>query len=365
MSKTKRRVISSLTTLAMVFSLGAANTLEAYDAIGNEPTMIDLECNRIEELPDGGKIYIYIIDGQEHKFPVPPEGFKPLTATDEQLETYGFPPRPDKDNQEDYEDWVEIMSSCKSASVPNLRQVIENEESEDNSISALSVSNSLSQRAAGYSALEFTNFYSQVQGDFVQPTIVYAPGNCVNTFMVGFGDLYYQHTYSKPAAVAGTRCEGKGQAYAYYECRGVGVKNTTKVLSNVKVNPGDKVHVYVAYQKANNAFNYYIVNVTTGEYANDVITFNHSNYYSGTNASWYAGRELNSSGSWRGLGQFTNVTFTNCKAMLNTSTTWTSLGDLTTVSKYSMCDDEVSPAIAGPGNIVNKEQFTCTWVSLY
>lgn len=76
-----------------------------------------LNYDSIEELPGGGKKYIYNIKNKYNdnyivcNDIVPPEGFDPLTATDEQLSIYGFPPRPT--NEEGLAFWTEIMSLSK------------------------------------------------------------------------------------------------------------------------------------------------------------------------------------------------------------------------------------------------------------
>ncbi|MGB9234028.1 MAG: G1 family glutamic endopeptidase [Terriglobales bacterium] len=49
-----------------------------------------------------------------HTYVEPPKGFKPLTATDEELATYGFPPRPDKQAEPDhYALWQRAMKAAK------------------------------------------------------------------------------------------------------------------------------------------------------------------------------------------------------------------------------------------------------------
>src|SRR5438093_8674568 len=48
----------------------------------------------ITALPGGGASYNYTVDGVSVSYPVPPQGFSPLAATDQQLSEYGFPPRP-------------------------------------------------------------------------------------------------------------------------------------------------------------------------------------------------------------------------------------------------------------------------------
>jgi len=49
-----------------------------------------------------------------HTYATPREGFNPLTATDEELATYGFPPRPDKQADADhYALWERAMGAAK------------------------------------------------------------------------------------------------------------------------------------------------------------------------------------------------------------------------------------------------------------
>lgn len=365
----KRRIISSITSLAMVFSFGATNALDAYNGDTSEPQSVKLNYESIEELPDGGKIYTYIINGQEHKFPVPPDGFKPIDATDEQLDTYGFPPRPDKDNSEDeYTDWLELMSHYKSTPIPEVEQIIGNDVSADEGINTLSNENKsfATVNGAGYAASLYNtgNFFSQVQGDFVQPAIVETSGVCGNTFMVGFGALQ-----GSSSAAAGTLVGvGSSQAYAFYECfydHYLEGKKDSVRLTSVPVNPGDKVHVYVAYQKSNNKFNYYIVNTTTGKYASSVVTYDDASYFSGEYASWFVGRPKTINNIPCNFGNFRYAYFSNCKAMVNTSTNWTDLGNFNRVLKVQMTAGEGGSALTDIGSILNNNQFYCTWKSYY
>ncbi len=48
----------------------------------------------VKRLPDGGKEYIYNVEGAKTVYKVPPAGFDPLKANDRQLREYGLPPRP-------------------------------------------------------------------------------------------------------------------------------------------------------------------------------------------------------------------------------------------------------------------------------
>lgn len=317
--QTKRKFFSMVTAVAMMFSLGTVNALEVYNVNESESNLVTLDYNRIEELPDGGKIYVYIIDGIENRFPVPPEGFKPLTASDEQLETYGFPPRPTDENSEDYEEWAYIMSNYKSTPIPDIK--IEEspleEATEDNGISVLSnIANMISGKISAYgSAVDNSKFYTQIQTDFVHPSILDSV-NCENEYWIGFG----QPCFGK-AVKAGTKSKGQNEHSAFYELIGENSGNTPKVVPNFSVSPGDNIHIYISFQKANNCLTYYFANNTTGQNVSSVVPANANEYFVGQSVAWAVERKSN-------LGNFSNITFKNCKAMLNTSSSWTKLDEL-------------------------------------
>jgi Peptidase A4 family len=53
----------------------------------------------------------------------PPEGFDPLTASDDRLADYGFPPRPDKTSMPtEYANWARAMAASKTRLIPQLEQ---------------------------------------------------------------------------------------------------------------------------------------------------------------------------------------------------------------------------------------------------
>ncbi len=54
-------------------------------------------------------------------FAAPPEGFDPLTASDEALADYGFPPRPEQGSDE-YARWARAMAASKTRIIPKLQQ---------------------------------------------------------------------------------------------------------------------------------------------------------------------------------------------------------------------------------------------------
>lgn len=67
----------------------------------------------VNALPDGGSSYDYSVNGSTVRFFVPPAGFDPSTATDAQLDEYGFPERPTDSTA--YARWQAEMSDWKGA----------------------------------------------------------------------------------------------------------------------------------------------------------------------------------------------------------------------------------------------------------
>lgn len=63
------------------------------------------------DLPGGGNSYQYTVEGMQVRYYVPPEGFNALTASNSQLDEYGFPERPSSTDTTAYEDWSEKVSS--------------------------------------------------------------------------------------------------------------------------------------------------------------------------------------------------------------------------------------------------------------
>ena len=59
---------------------------------------------------DGGKSYIYEVNGLRVEIPVPPADFEPLNATDEKLAEYGMPERPSASETDELAEWEARMA---------------------------------------------------------------------------------------------------------------------------------------------------------------------------------------------------------------------------------------------------------------
>ena len=83
-SKFASKITALISSLVLTCTITMTTVADAADT--TETSRL-LQCDHIVELSDGGKIYVYYIDGIENDFPVPPAGFKPIEASDEELAT--------------------------------------------------------------------------------------------------------------------------------------------------------------------------------------------------------------------------------------------------------------------------------------
>ncbi len=319
----------------------------------------ELDYERVEELPDGGYIYTYIVRGVEHHFPVPPDGFNPLTATDEQLETYCFPRRPVTRDAESMEAWYELIGNYVSTPVPAISVSAIDHEQDDvvQSNDSRATSSRKSYNWAGYAVTG--SIYTQVQMNYVEPTIISAVSNAKSCEWVGIGG------YSDRLVQAGTEQEGTRTHSAWYEYLNNNSEETyhpMTYIDSLTINAGDSIHVYIAFQKANNRFEYYIANNTTGKsssvYIDDVPA---DIYYDGTTAEWIVERPINERTRYPyPLCNFESITLSNCQFTTNANNTWRKVGDYNN-DKWTMYDVDFTRVLCDTSAISRSDTFTCTW----
>ena len=109
--------------LSIILSLLLVLCTSLYVNANTSPiTDKDDNLSYIVEFEDGGKDYVYIIYGVENHCLVPPEGFNPLTASDEDLKKYCFPPRPSEKSE--LQNWENNLKHYKSTPTPKLQYKI-------------------------------------------------------------------------------------------------------------------------------------------------------------------------------------------------------------------------------------------------
>ena len=369
-----KKFLSYILAVAMCLALMPTISFAATDD-ETSVNIQELEYDHVIDFPDGGKDYVYIIEGIENHYLVPPEGFNPLTATDEELDRYCFPDRPNIVNgisddsmaqSTEYAEWVALMENYSGAPEPDLAVRINPVVDEGSEPTTRATSSRYSKIWSGYESNLGANsksFYTQVQVDYKQPTISATSGSCLNSYWVGLGGRN-----TAKLVQAGTATEGKSDHYAWYEYLSdyTGETVAMQVISSLPVKAGDKIHVYIAFQKANNKFEYYIANNTTGKSASGYVNLQSSTQFDGTTAEWIVERCSRVSGGVStpyNLGKYGTATMTNCKATLNSSNTWYGASDLSGLYKVTMTSNGKSSGtvLSSPGSISSSDSFSCTW----
>lgn len=356
--------------LAVVLCISISFTSAfASDNIENSASGFShIDYDYVTEFSDGGKDYVYIIDGMANHALVPPDDFDPLTASDEMLDRYCFPPRPTTRNFDEYNMWVAQMSTYKGAESPNLSVKIEPVAPDDfldyqNETRATSIK--YTSNWSGYVAnlgASSTSWYSQVQGDYTHPTISATSGTCVNSYWIGLGGYN-----SGKLVQAGTSTIGSSSHSAWYEYLSddpTGQTVAMQVITGLTINPGDSIHLYISFEKANNKFTYYVANNTTGRGSSGYVeNLSAAKQFDGTTAEWVVERCMSGTGSLYHLGNYGTCTFTNCKLTNNSSSTWLDASTQSTLYRVHMTSTGASTGtrLSTAGTMSSNNSFSCTW----
>ncbi len=292
--KMTKRLLAVLLGVSILFTMNAfAMGMDNSAEINFKKISVD----SVTTFDDGGKDYTFYIDGMANHYLIPPKGFNPVKASDEELRRYCFPPRPDSKTEE-YVEWTKRMENYSGTPEPEITLA--------EGVRFADVSGSW----AGYvgnGTDSSTRFYNQVQMDYTQPTVsaVGSGTKNLNGYWVGIGGYN-----SGKLVQAGTSTEGLNTHKAWYEL----LPHAPVYLNSLTINAGDSIHVYISFQRANGIFEYYIANDSTGNSASGYVDAPTSTYYDGTSAEWIV---ENASGCQ--LGNFGSIALENCKATYNTS----------------------------------------------
>jgi len=161
----------------------------------------------VETLPDGGKAYVYQIDGDVRTYKVPPPRFDALNATAAQLAEYDFPPRPTSGPE--LSSWRSMMGRVHIVQPPPALIMLP--------VEALPNSSPSSTPSANWSGYEATGqTYNYINGQWNELQALSTPcnNNEVVTW-VGMGGDYGSQTLVQ--AGTGVNVSGLGQHQAWSE----------------------------------------------------------------------------------------------------------------------------------------------------
>jgi len=311
-------------TIIGCFILAPMSATNASGATQPDNTDIELTYSEIELLPDGGKAYIFYIDGVKNKYLVPPEGFNPLTATDEQLEEYCLPPRP-KDEKGLTEWQNNIIYYKRTSSEPKLKIIRHISQKSDNmavneiSTSNLTASNYPSQNWSGYYGTAALFKFTSVQGIFIQPTE--QPDSVLNSYecsWVGIGGMFGSGKLEQ----VGTMMHNY-EYYGWYDYFAPGTDKRLIALPS-PIHPGDRIQVCVWHHEDTNLACYSVANLTTGTW-DPVVVESANLYYDPYYVEWIEERPV-VNGAYTTLSDYGTITWTNAYAADSRSTNINSLG---------------------------------------
>jgi hypothetical protein len=244
--------------------------------------------------------------------PAPPAGFDPVRASDADLRTYGFPPRPPLISTA-YAGWVKMVTAARApVANPTLRRTNVIHGPARNLVRIVGVANTTyqSQQWSGIGVTGASGYFkannSYVVGEFPGVPAIYTSvedckyGPYYATMWVGLDGYGSASGDVLQVGVNLVACGNGTPPYqAWFEWNTADCNNGQYACSEVtiggfQVNQGDVLFVVVTYYTTSPNGNAYFVNYSTGQYTS--VLFNEpspTNYqYKGDTAEWIVERPL-------------------------------------------------------------------------
>ncbi len=257
-------------------------------------------------------------------FPAPPAGFDPLQSNDADLAYYGFPSRPDQQQDPNhYAQWHKMVSVPKQwIPLQVVRTIVRHSSPKFLGTNGKIVNNAAtlsynSLNWSGYANLAangtFASNGANVSAQIAVPTV--SAVSCNNTWeysseWVGF-DGFDSNDVLQAGVGADALCYNKKQ-YGNYNAWIEWYPNNSLAITNLAIHPGDAVDVQVTYNASSSSGTIYFDNYTTGVAGSIGLKMPNGTTYMGNSAEWVLERpEVN--GSLATLPSFVADTFTNAQ----------------------------------------------------
>lgn len=207
-----------------------------------------------------------------YRFPAPPPGFDPASATPAALAAYGFPPRPVDRHARDGAAWVQAMHAARFYVAPQVRAIARHGMPAIDFASA-ALGSVISNNWAGQAIQNGTGgygpaAYTEVMGQWVISGVQQAVGMCsgtdVSSTWVGIDGLSGSTDVVQAGTEADAVCSGGVTAqntYAWFEW----YPANQFEITNFPMTRGGSVFVVVQATNATNAIAT-LVNLQTGQY---------------------------------------------------------------------------------------------------
>jgi hypothetical protein len=255
-------------------------------------------------------------------FIAPMEDFNPLTASDEELAMFGFPPRPDAEAApEAYGSWRRAVLAAKERVIPqlettnivhhpNLRTSGKTEAGTDTSLNWSGVVD-----LGGASAYNHSTSFRSIFATWVVPVGRQAFGACTGGTDWSFSWVGIDGHNSKDVLQAGTESDAtcnilqhESSYYAWFEWW----PNSATRLTNLPVSAGNDMFVEIWNTSATEGFAY-IENLTTNQYVTLGLIPPSGTSLIGNSAEWIVERPLEQ-GALATLTNYVSDYFSDCYA---------------------------------------------------
>lgn len=246
----------------------------------------------------------------------PPEGFNPITASDAELATFGFPPRPDgAANPKAYSSWERAMKASKIRVQPVLEQtnIFHGPMKKATTQQTLDLFETTSTTSGNWSGVadlsgatsynSTSTFYYLVM-EYVVPTATQAYGACTGSWDYSSSWIGMDGYNNGDVLQAGTEsdayCSGSTKS-TYYSAWYEWFPNGEVRISNLPVTAGDDIFVEVWHTSKTQGYAYF-VNYNTDQVVEVGFTAPSSANFIGNSAEWIVERP----GLSTGLATLTN-----------------------------------------------------------
>jgi hypothetical protein len=249
---------------------------------------------------------------------LPPEGFDHLTASEDELALYGFPPKPDEMMEPaGYASWKRAMAASKERISPRLEQTRVSHGPARQVADSTGTSTNWSGVVdfGGATTYEQTTSFHFVNADYVVPVATQPYGVCTGSWVYSSTWVGIDGWNSNDVLQAGTSsnayCGASGTAteyFAWYEW----FPNYAVRISNFPIAPGDDLYIEVWNTTATQGYAY-ITNYSTNKSVTLGFTAPAGTKLVGNSAEWVIERP-GINGSQSNLANYVSDYFSNCLA---------------------------------------------------
>lgn len=289
---------------------------------------------RVTTTPPAGSVCLHCSAPNATAVPMPPRGFNPVTATDQQLSLFGFPPRPDATKaSEAYVMWKKAMLAAPNRIVPKLQATnISNGPIKFAGNNAFAGANAADRSAralptavtspnwSGYVVNNpmgpFKQAGTYVYGSFIVPSAQQANGACDGGWddssqWVGI-DGYGSPDVLQAGIEADAYC-ANGMMQTFYSPWYEWYPFNEVRITNMFIGPGDLIYVYV-WADSTTVGHYYIADQTTGQSSTLVFNAPSGTALKGNSIEWIVERP-ESNGTLTTLTNYTTDPWYGCHGL--------------------------------------------------